>query len=107
MTARRGGDAPLRACHRVTCSCTGAAHPTSKLSVGGFIEGYLGILIIYIRVNHMEDFILQNHKPKTLRKYPKTSTKVQLKESTWLGVFVSKFFIKVKNYHPLGLPFYP
>ena len=48
----------------------------------------------------MEDFILQNHKPKTHRKYLKTSIEVQLEEAAWRGVYVTKFFIKVKNYHP-------
>ena len=31
----------------------------------------------------MEDFILQNHKPKTLRKNPETSIEVQLEEAAW------------------------
>ena len=48
----------------------------------------------------MEDLILQNHKPKTLRKYSKTSIEVQLEEADWGGVLVSKFFIKVNNYNP-------
>ena len=31
----------------------------------------------------MEDLILQNYKPKTLRKCPKTSIEVQLEEAAW------------------------
>ena len=67
----------------------------------------MGILINYIKGNHMEQFILQNHKPKTLRKHPKTSIEVQLEEAAWWGVLVSKFFIKVKNCNPLGMSFDP
>ena len=47
------------------------------------MKGILGIFIKYITSNHMEDFILQNHKPKTLRKYSKTSIEVQLEEAAW------------------------
>ena len=67
----------------------------------------MGILIKYIKGNHMEDLILQKYKPKTLRIYPKTSIEVYLEEAAWWGVFVSKFFIKMNNYHPWGMDFYP
>ena len=47
----------------------------------------------------MEYFILQNYKPKTLRKYPKTSIEVQHEMEVLQGVFESKFFIKMNNYN--------
>ena len=85
--ARRGCDAPSRAGIARTCRPVQAAaklgvnwkiHHTSKISHGWLFKFYMGILIMYIKVYNMEDFILQNHKPKTLRKYPKTSIEVQL-----------------------------
>lgn len=35
--------------------------PTYKLSHGRFIKGILGILFKYIKGNHLEDLILQEH----------------------------------------------
>ena len=80
---------------------------TSILSHWRFIMGLLVILIKYIQGKHLKDFILPNWKPKTLRKYPKTSIENPIEEAAWWGGFVSKFFIKVKNYHPWGMTFDP
>ena len=48
----------------------------------------------------MEDLILQDHKLETLIKYSKILIEVQLEEAAWGGLFVSKLFIKLNNYHP-------
>ena len=116
MTARRCGDAPSKAAIvrnlflcRCCCQLRGELvnSTTSKLIHGRLFKGYLGILIKYIKGSHTEDLILQNHNSKTLRKYPKTSIEVQIEETAWWWVYVYKLFIKVNNYHPLGMTFDP
>ena len=58
--------------------------PHVQIRFGKFLKGILDILNMFISLNHFEDFIHQNHNPKSLRNSLELC-RVKIQGSAWIG----------------------